>query len=46
VVDEIWFDRKPRIAHAYPHTRNPRTTPDDIVAYLQRDRDRLLNTPA
>ena len=38
VVDEIWFDRKPRTAHAYPHTRQPRTTPADIVAYLERDR--------
>lgn len=46
VVDEIWFDRKPRTAHAYPHTRNPRTTPADIVTYLERDRDRLLASPA
>ncbi|RYG85746.1 MAG: SDR family NAD(P)-dependent oxidoreductase, partial [Alphaproteobacteria bacterium] len=38
VVDEIWFDRKARTAHAYPHTRQPRTAPADIVAYLERDR--------
>lgn len=41
VVDQIWFDRKPRTAHAYPHTRNPRTTPADIVAFLERDRQAL-----
>ena len=41
VVDEIWFDRKPRTAHAYPHTRNPRTTIPDIVAFLEADRQRL-----
>lgn len=42
VVDQIWFDRKPRTAHAYPHTRQPRSTPADIVAYLEKDRARLL----
>lgn len=41
VDDQIWFDRKPRTAHAYPHTRNPRTTIPDIVAFLQADRARL-----
>jgi dehydrogenase/reductase SDR family protein 12 len=46
VVDEIWFDRTPRTAHAYPHTRNPRATPADVVAYLERDRDRLLANAA
>jgi NAD(P)-dependent dehydrogenase (short-subunit alcohol dehydrogenase family) len=42
VVDEIWFDRKPRTAHAYPHTRNPRATVADIVAFLERDRQALV----
>lgn len=42
VVDEIWFDRKPRTAHAYPHTRQTRTTVEDLVAYLEADRQRLL----
>ena len=41
VVDELWFDRKPRTAHAYPHTRTPRATPADIVAFLERDRQAL-----
>ncbi|WP_420470358.1 SDR family NAD(P)-dependent oxidoreductase [Brevundimonas sp. FT23042] len=41
VVDEIWFDRKPRTAHAYPHTRNPRTRIADVVAFLERDRQAL-----
>lgn len=42
VVDEIWFDRKPRTAHAYPHTRNPRTSIGDVVAFLERDRQALV----
>lgn len=41
VVDEIWFDRKPRTAHAYPRTRQTRTTIPDIVAFLDADRARL-----
>jgi dehydrogenase/reductase SDR family protein 12 len=42
VVDQIWFDRKPRTAHAYPHTRNPKTQISDVVAFLDRDRKRLV----
>lgn len=42
VVDEIWFDRKPRTAHAYPHTRQTRTTPADVLAFLERDRQAVL----
>lgn len=44
VVDEIWFDRKPRTAHAYPATRVTRTTPADIVAFLERDRQNLVGS--
>lgn len=42
VTDQIWFDRKARTAHAYPHTVNPKTTPADIVAYLAKDRAAVL----
>ena len=42
VVDQIWFDRKPRTAHAYARTRETRTTIADIVAHLERDRIRAL----
>ncbi|MGV9010462.1 SDR family NAD(P)-dependent oxidoreductase [Brevundimonas sp.] len=42
VVDQIWFDRKPRTAHAYAKTRETRTTIPDIVAYLERDRTKVL----
>lgn len=42
VVDQIWFDRKPRTAHAYPHTRSPKTQISDVVAFLDRDRERLV----
>jgi dehydrogenase/reductase SDR family protein 12 len=45
VSDEIWFDRKPRTAHAYPWTRQTRSTPADIVAFLERDRQRILASP-
>lgn len=41
--DQIWFDRKPRTAHAYPKTRETRTTPSDIVAFLERDRKAALS---
>lgn len=41
VVDQIWFDRKPRTAHAYPHTRQTRTTIESLVAFLDADRARL-----
>lgn len=41
VVDEIWFDRKARTAHAYPHTRQPRTTIEDLLGVLAADRERL-----
>ena len=34
-------DRKPRTAHAYPHTRHPRTRIADVVAFLERDRQAL-----
>lgn len=40
--DQIWFDRKPRTAHAYPKTRETRTTPADIAAFLERDRKAVL----
>lgn len=42
VVDQVWFDRKPRTAHAYARTRETSTTPADIVAYLASDRKRLV----
>ena len=42
VIDQIWFDRKPRTAHAYAKTRETRTTVADIIAYLERDRAKVL----
>lgn len=42
LVDQIWFDRKPRTAHAYARTRETRTTIADIVDYLERDRVKTL----
>ena len=42
VIDQIWFDRKPRTAHAYAKTRETRTTIADIIAYLERDRLKAL----
>lgn len=31
----VWFDRKPRPAHVYPHTRDARDTPDSLAAFLR-----------
>lgn len=42
VTDKIWFDRKARTAHAYPHTLNPKTQPADVLSYLSKDRDAVL----
>ena len=42
VTDQIWFDRKARSAHAYPHTVDPKTQPADILSYLSKDRDAVL----
>jgi dehydrogenase/reductase SDR family protein 12 len=33
--DVIWFDRKARPAHIYPHTRVNQDTPEDLVAFLR-----------
>lgn len=42
VEDRIWFDRKSRTAHAYPWTREGKSSPADIIAYLERDRRAAL----
>lgn len=31
----VWFDRKPRAAHVYAHTRASRDTPDSLAAFLR-----------
>lgn len=36
-VDKVWFDRRPRDAHAYPHTRAARATSAQLVDYLEQD---------
>jgi NAD(P)-dependent dehydrogenase (short-subunit alcohol dehydrogenase family) len=41
-VDQVWFDRKPRSAHAYPFTRVPLASAAEVVAHLRADSDRLL----
>jgi dehydrogenase/reductase SDR family protein 12 len=33
----VWFDRKVRTAHVYPHTRATRETPQSLVAWLQTE---------
>jgi len=42
-IDHVWFDRKPRTAHAYPHTRKPKATVSDLLARLSRDREAVLS---
>ena len=34
----VWFDRKPRAAHVYAHTRASRDTPDSLAAFLRAER--------
>jgi dehydrogenase/reductase SDR family protein 12 len=38
-IDQVWFDRKPRSAHAYPHTRKALASISDLLARLERDRE-------
>jgi dehydrogenase/reductase SDR family protein 12 len=40
--DRVWFDRKQRTTHVYPHTLTALTTVDALVAMLDRDRRRVL----
>ena len=41
VPDKVWFDRKPRSAHAYPHTRTAKVTLTAFVERLDRDFQRV-----
>ena len=40
--DRVWFDRKSRTTHAYPLTRQPRTTVAALVERLRGDCARAL----
>ena len=33
----VWFDRKQRGAHVYPHTRSSKDTPQSLVAWLEAE---------
>lgn len=35
--EAFWFDRAPRAAHAYPHTRQTKHTPEELAAFLERE---------
>jgi len=37
VVDQVWFDRKPRPTHYMAGSRKPIATPEQIVAFLEKD---------
>lgn len=37
VTDQIWFDRKPRPAHAFKGTRKAYASVEDIAAHLDKD---------
>ena len=41
--DRVWFDRKSRTTHAYPTTRQPRTTIAALVERLRGDCARALS---
>lgn len=34
--EAFWFDRAPRDAHAYPHTRKSKYTPADLAQFLEK----------
>ena len=40
-IDQVWFDRKPRPAHAFAHTRKPAATPAQLLDLLNADAARL-----
>ena len=40
--DRVWFDRKQRTTHAYPHTRQPQTTISALISRLDDDRRQAL----
>ncbi len=33
----VWFDRKARTAHVYPHTRTSKDTPQSLVSFLDKE---------
>jgi dehydrogenase/reductase SDR family protein 12 len=35
--ESVWFDRKQRAAHVYPHTRTSKDTPQTLVAWLDKE---------
>ena len=35
--ESVWFDRKQRAAHVYPHTRISKDTPQTLVAWLDKE---------
>lgn len=40
--DQVWFDRRPRSPHAYPHTRAPLVSHGELIARLETDCERVL----
>ncbi len=43
VEDRVWFDRKHRTTHPFPHTKQPMTTVPELVARLESDCNRALS---
>lgn len=42
IVDRVWFDRKQRTTHPFPHTKQSMTTVPQLVARLDADCKRAL----
>ena len=42
VEDRVWFDRKERTTHPFPHTRQAMTTTPELIAQLDADCKRVL----
>ena len=39
--ESVWFDRKQRVAHVYPHTRSSKDTPKTLLTWLEAEAARL-----
>jgi len=43
--EAFWFDRRPRSAHAFPHTMKSKYTPDDLAKFLEGEAAKVVQHP-
>ncbi len=44
--EAFWFDRKPRDAHAFPHTMKSKYSPEDLAKFLEKQADAVAGRAA